>query len=108
MLVFALKRAHPVRCLYRGQYHVQQTLFLLASDRSLAWQHYSNAPGVFPMRFVALVAFVSLVSLVSLVSVVSLCDLVHQNGRFSRGTYYCKYKRNYSGLLSLAPPPAAG
>jgi hypothetical protein len=40
----------------------------------------SNAPGVFPMRFVALVA---------LVSVVSLCDLVHQNGRFSRDTYYC-------------------
>ena len=100
--MFALKRAHPVRCLYRGQYHVQQTLFLLASDRSLAWQHYSNAPGVFPMRFVALV------TLVSLVSVVSLCDLVHQNGRFSRGTYYCKYKRNYSGLLSLAPPAAAG
>ena len=93
--MFALKQAHPVRYLYRGQYHVQQTLFLLALDRSLAWQHYSNAPGVFPMRFVALVAlvtfvsFVSFVSLVSLVSVVSLCGLVHQNGRFSRGTYYC-------------------
>ena len=77
--MFALKRAHPVRCLYRGQYHVQQTLFLLALDRLLAWQHYSNAPGVFPTRFV------SLVSLVSLVSVVSLCYLVHQNGSFSRG-----------------------
>ncbi|HKV01933.1 MAG TPA: hypothetical protein VJQ26_07400 [Ktedonobacteraceae bacterium] len=77
MLVFALKRAHPARYLYRGQYHVQQTLFLLALDRSLAWQHYSNAPGLFPMRrscrgyttqdensrfqkrFVALVALVS-------------------------------------------------
>ena len=84
--MFALKRAHPARYLYRGQYHVQQTLFLPALDRSLAWQHYSNAPGVFHMRFVALVSFVSLVSLVS---VVSLCALVQQNGRFSRGIYYC-------------------
>src|SRR5260221_14277501 len=25
-------------------------------------------------------------------------------GVFLGGTYYCKYKRNYSGLLSLAPP----
>src|SRR5260221_14365745 len=83
-----------VQSLYYGQYHVQQCFFSCALDRSIAQQHDSNAPGVFPTRFVALVSFVSFVSLVSLVSVVSQCYLLYQNGRFSRGVSYAR-----NGLL---------
>jgi hypothetical protein len=66
----------------------KKILALLATTRALA---VALVSGAFPMKFVALATFVSFVSLVS---VVSLCDLLHQNGRFSRDA---SYSRN--GLL---------